>query len=177
MGSNPACPTKPCPISPPDIPWDPAPRVAALNDALLAGQSATATLERWCAARGEAAAIVAVRVPGAWPPPDAAARAILGAAAIRYRHVQLRGGALVLSVAENWYVPDRLTPAMNAALETTDQPFGRVVAALRCRRHTLEARILPEGGEFVLAHRAVLFDGAGAAVCVVTERYTRDAAC
>ncbi len=176
MGSNPACPTKPCLISSPDTPGDLASRVAALNGALLAGQSATATLERWCSPRCGVARLVAVRVPGASPPPDPATRAMLGAAAIRYRHVHLRCGPLVLSVAENWYVPDRLTQAMNDALDTTDEPFGRVVAPLRCRRETLEATILPLGGTFVLAHRAVLFDRGDAAVCVVVERYTRDAA-
>ena len=167
MGSNPACPTKPCPITSPE---DRASRVAALNSALLASRSATETLERWCAAP-----LVAERVAGPDIAPDASVCALLGDAAIRFRHVRLRGGGVVLSVAENWYVPARLTAAMEVALETTDAPFGRVVDPLGCRRRTLAATILPPGGAFVIAHHAVLLLPDGRAVCVVRERYTREA--
>jgi hypothetical protein len=39
-------------------------------------------------------------------------------------------------------VPARLTPEMTHLLETTDTPFGKVVAALHFRRHTLNADLL-----------------------------------
>ena len=149
---------------------DPGARIAALNEALLAGPSATETLERWCGAT-----LLAERVPGPDLPPDDVAAALLGTVAHRFRHVRLCVGAIVVSQAENWYVPHCLTPAMNALLDTTDAPFGRVVRPLRCRRQTLAATILPAGGPFVIEHRAVLFDGEGALVCVVRERYTRGA--
>ncbi len=170
MGSNPACPTKPCPITPPRDDEDRATRIEALNQALLAGGSATETLERWCAGP-----VVAVRVAGPDRPPDAATYAMLGAVPVRFRQVHLRGGGLLLSEAENWYVPSRLTPAMNAALDTTDVPFGRVVEPLGCHRRTLEAVILADGGAFVLRHHAVLVRPDGLAVCVVRELYTREA--
>ena len=94
-----------------------------------------------------------------------------------YRRVRLKCGDRVLSEADNWYVPARLTPEMNHVLETTDTPFGKAVAALHFRRHTLSAdllfRPLPQGWEtggvaaqdkgsalaipdHVLEHRAVL---------------------
>ena len=59
-----------------------------------------------------------------------------------YRRVKLKCGEHVLSEADNWYVPARLTPEMNHVLETTDTPFGKAVAALRFRRHTLSADLV-----------------------------------
>jgi chorismate-pyruvate lyase len=163
VGSNPACPTKP---------YISRARVEALSAALLAGRSATATLERLVGA----GRLMATPVKGAARAPDAATRALLGTDAVRYRHVRLGCDGIVLSVAENWYVPARLTAAMNARLASGSEPFGRVVAALRCERRAIEARVLPEGCEHVLEHRAALFDAQGAAVAVVHERYTRAAA-
>ncbi len=40
----------------------------------------------------------------------------------------------MLSEADNWYVPVRLTPEMNQALDTSDIAFGRAVQALQFRR-------------------------------------------
>jgi hypothetical protein len=40
-------------------------------------------------------------------------------------------GNYILSEADNWYVPSRLTPEMNQALETTKFAFGRAVQAQR----------------------------------------------
>src|SRR5262249_23135272 len=54
----------------------------------------------------------------------------------------LRCGELVLSEADNWYVPARLTPEMNRLLETTDTPFGVAVQSLHFQRHTLSAELL-----------------------------------
>ena len=58
-------------------------------------------------------------------------------------HVQLTCGAHVLSDAENWYLPARLTADMNRRLEETEAPFGRVVAPLGFHRRTLETRLAP----------------------------------
>jgi chorismate-pyruvate lyase len=73
------------------------------------------------------------------------------AAEVQYRRVELRCGAHVLSVADNWYVPARLTPEMNAMLTATDTPFGRAVQPLRPYRRTIAVTMLwtplPRGWE------------------------------
>ncbi|HEX8392372.1 MAG TPA: hypothetical protein VF665_08465 [Longimicrobium sp.] len=121
--------------------------VQELNAEILASRSATASLEAWCGAHGLApeARVVAEVVPV--PPVAASAeqRARLGvdsAEEVRHRHVRLRCGARVLSEADNWYVPGRLTPEMNRLLQTTDTPFGRVIAGLEPYRRTFLARLL-----------------------------------
>jgi hypothetical protein len=168
-----------------------------LNADLLSHDSATETLERWCAAHELAtpARIVAQRVSGAAKPISAAQRVDLKLSAsdeVRYRRVQLRCGTVVLSEADNWYVPARLSPAMNHTLETTDTPFGVVVRPLHFTRHTLSARVLwqtlPENWERrsepadtgatlcrpheVLQHRALLSLSDGTPFSEVIETYT-----
>jgi len=100
-----------------------------------AQDSATAALGQWCAARALAtpATIRAISVPGMPRAASATVRARLGVDAqepLAYRHVRLACGARVLSDAQNWYVPARLTPEMNRLLESTDTPFGTVVAVI-----------------------------------------------
>jgi hypothetical protein len=56
--------------------------------------------------------------------------------------VRLICGGHVLSEADNWYVPARLTPEMNRVLEATDTAVGRVVQTLNFRRRTLSAKLL-----------------------------------
>jgi chorismate-pyruvate lyase len=130
--------------------------VQGLNAEILASRSATATLERWC--RDHALApeprVVAEVLAGEARAPDAEQRQRLRADSgevVRYRRVRLRCGGHVLSEAENWYLPGRLTPDMNHALETSDTSFGRVVAPLEPYRQTFAARLLwsplPEGWE------------------------------
>ena len=170
----------------------------SLNADLLAHDSATLTIERWCAEHRLAnpARIVAERVSDAAKPASAEVREALDVKPdepLGYRRVQLKCGDHVLSEADNWYVPTRLTPEMNHALETTDTPFGTVVAALHFRRHTLSAdllwRPLPKGWEMdpahaldeggalaipdhVLEHRAVLSTPDGEPFSEVVETYT-----
>ena len=113
---------------------------------------------------------------GAEKVPDAGVRAQLGARpneAIRYRHVRLRCGGHVLSEADNWYLPARLTADMNRRLDETNTPFGAVVRQLAFHRRTLEVGPL-SGARGILRVRAVLIDGAGAPFSVVVETYTRD---
>lgn len=130
--------------------------VQGLNAEILASRSATATLERWCRDHGLAPEprVVAEVLAGEPRAPDADQRRRLRADSgevVRYRRVRLRCGDQVLSEAENWYLPGRLTPEMNHALETGDTPFGRVVAPLEPYRQTFAARLLwsplPEGWE------------------------------
>src|SRR5882724_6932802 len=153
-----------------------------LNADLLSHDSATLTLERWCDVHRLAspARIVAVRVLDTEKPPSPDQRrelSVTPAELIRYRRVRLLCGEVVLSEADNWYVPGRLTPEMNRLLDATDTPFGKVVLALQFRRRTLSSTVLwrplPEGWEMsvtavkdgapvspmpqkVLEHRALL---------------------
>jgi len=121
--------------------------VQELNAGILASRSATASLEAWCGdhALAPEPRVVADVVPAAPVPPSTEQRARLqvdSAEPVRHRRVRLRCGTHVLSVADNWYVPGRLTPEMNRLLNETDTPFGRVVAPLEPYRRTFLARLL-----------------------------------
>jgi chorismate-pyruvate lyase len=130
--------------------------IQTLNVSLLASRSATATLEKWCAQHHMSAEpkIIARRVAGVDKPPSAETLEHLGvsaAAPLKYRRVQLICGGHVLSEADNWYVPARLSAEMNHELETTETPFGKAVAALHPFRRTIEMKMrwspLPDGWE------------------------------
>jgi chorismate-pyruvate lyase len=121
--------------------------IESLNADLLSHDSATLTLERWCADHrlADLPRIVAERVHEVDKPVTAEVHAALDVKPdepLGYRRVRLKCGDHVLSEADNWYVPSRLTPEMNHLLETTDMPFGKAVAALHFRRHTLSADLL-----------------------------------
>jgi chorismate-pyruvate lyase len=174
--------------------------VESLNADLLAHDSATLTIERWCGDHrlADPARIIAERVRDADKPAGAEVREALDVKPgepLGYRRVRLKCGDHVLSEADNWYVPARLTPEMNHALETTDTPFGKAVAALHFRRHTISANLLwrplPEGWEMgaasapkgagaltipdhVLEHRAVLSTPDGEPFSEVVETYTAE---
>ncbi|MBU6528772.1 hypothetical protein OGR47_17595 [Methylocystis sp. MJC1] len=130
--------------------------IQTLNASLLASRSATTTLEKWCADHKMAAEskIIAKRVSGADKPPSEDTRRRLSAEAsepIKYRRVQLSCGSHVLSEADNWYVPGRLSEDMNKTLETTQTPFGKAVAPLQPFRRTIDMKMrwspLPDGWE------------------------------
>jgi hypothetical protein len=120
-----------------------------LNAEILASHSATLTLENWCdehrlAGNGEAK-IVAHSIRADVKPATTEQRqrlAVGPSEELKYRHVQLLCGDRILSEADNWYVPSRLTAEMNRLLETTDTPFGRVVLDLQPYRQTFEAKVL-----------------------------------
>ena len=172
-------------------------QLQTLNADLLSHDSATLTLERWCAAHGLAdpARVVARRVDTAPRPIPDELRARLGVGAdepLGYRRVQLVCGTHVLSEADNWYVTGRLTPDMNRRLDRTDEPFGKVVRPLGFQRRTVSAELLwkplPEGWDMtprptvvaapppreVLRHVAVLSTPTLGAISVVVETYTAD---
>jgi hypothetical protein len=112
---------------------------------------------------------------------------------LRYRHVQLTCGEHVLSEADNWYVPARLTAEMNQQLDGSDEPFGKVVRPLGFQRRTLSAELLwsplPAQWEMrpeitatsaatplrippqVLRHRAVLFSATQQPFSALQETY------
>ena len=60
---------------------------------------------------------------------------------VRYRRVRLSCGDQVLSDADNWYVPARLTAEMNSTLDGSDTPFGTVVKPLDFQRRTLGTEV------------------------------------
>jgi hypothetical protein len=116
--------------------------------------SATVTLERWCRTHelAEPAQLLARPIAASTADAGAAVREHLQVSAeepVRHRRVELRCGDHLLAIADNWYVPARLTPAMNRLLETTQLPFGKVVQPLSPQRQTLAATLLwsplPEG--------------------------------
>lgn len=172
----------------------------SLNADLLGHDSATLTLDRWCDAHHLAspAKVVAARDRGAQKAATAEQRQILKVSAsepIGYRHVKLMCGNHVLSEADNWYVPSRLTAEMNHQLDTSDIAFGRAVQALHFHRQTLAAKLLwsplPDGWEIapvaldaggktlaiphdVLQHQAVLSLPDGTPISEVVETYTRE---
>ncbi|MEA3179302.1 MAG: hypothetical protein QOI59_2825 [Gammaproteobacteria bacterium] len=171
-----------------------------LNAQLLSNDSATLTLDRWCEAHKMAvpAKIVAERVHGADKEATEEIRKLLNVSsteAVRFRHVRLHCGDHVLSEADNWYVPARLTADMNQVLDTTDTAFGRAVQALNFRRRTISAQLLwsplPEGWEMehswpkinkgplsvpaeTIQHRAVLTLPDSTPFSVVVETYTNE---
>jgi hypothetical protein len=170
----------------------------SLNADLLSHDSATLTLDRWCAAHhlADPATISAERMHDVDKPPTAAQRELLHVSPtelIGYRRVRLHCGSHVLSEADNWYVPGRLTPEMNQNLDHSDIAFGRAVQALQFQRHTLTATLLwtplPAGWEmkpptvtvhsgrlevppYVLQHTAVLSLPDGTPISTLTETYT-----
>jgi chorismate-pyruvate lyase len=155
--------------------------VQTLNAEVLASRSATATLEAWCRDHDLAKdpKVVAEQVKGAAKAATAEQRQRLQVSPemeVRFRRVRLRCGSRVLSEADNWYVPDRLTAEMNRLLTTTDTPFGKVVQPLAPYRQTFAVKVLwsplPDGWErgtaaggtgvlpipaALFEHRAVLF--------------------
>jgi chorismate-pyruvate lyase len=170
--------------------------IETLNAELLSHPSATATLEKWCADHklASAPAVSAILERGAEKPLDEEGRRQLGAGpgvTVRYRHVRLVCGEKLLSEADNWYLPDLLTPEMNKLLDETDTPFGRAVRDLNFRRETLSARPLwlplaehwemqelpqplparIEAPAHILEHRALLRTGDNKPLALVAETY------
>jgi chorismate-pyruvate lyase len=167
-----------------------------LNAEVLASRSATQTLEAWCRDHRLAseprirAEVVAAPVKAASG--ELRERLQVGTdEVVKYRRVRLRCGERVLSEADNWYVPGRLTAEMNRLLETTDTPFGRAVQPLEPYRRTYSMKLLwsplPEGWgrrvdaagamaipEALFEHRAVLYTREHRPFSEVVEVYRRD---
>ena len=150
-----------------------------LNASILASSSATLALEKWCAEHAMAAEpkIVARLVRGEAKPASADTLARLGVSSnadIKYRRVQLYCGAHLFSEADNWYVPGRLTPAMNRLLDETDTPFGKAVQPLAPYRRTFASRMLLSPTA-LFEHNAVLYTASDLPIAEVRETYQRGA--
>lgn len=149
--------------------------VEALDRALGASPSATAVLQAWCDEYRPGVKIRAL-VTGREMVLAGSHAALLGVGEkdqLAYRHVQLACGEDVLSEADNWYVPARLTSQMNAAL-TGETPFGVAVRPLAPSRRNLSSERNWDGrrqGE-VLRHHAVL-TASGVPISEVVEVYQR----
>jgi hypothetical protein len=140
--------------------------VQTLNADILASSSATASLEKWCRDRrlADEPTIIALVIKGMdnAPTSDQLQRLrVSDAGQVKHRRVQLRCGASLLSEADNWYVPSRLTAEMNRLLETTSTPFGRVVQPLAPYRTTFVFNMLWSAEDVAIPdalfeHRAIL---------------------
>ena len=153
--------------------------VDRLRTDLLAGASATQVLTQYCANLKLASppVIHAVR-DRAMAPASPEVRALLKAGtdeAVRYRRVHLMCGDHVLSDADNWYLPSRLTPDMNKMLDETDTPFGAVVRPLGFHRVTLEASMV-NNKTTILRVRALLLTKSQIPFSLVVENYSAELA-
>jgi chorismate-pyruvate lyase len=156
---------------------------ATLNDSLLASRSATQVLSAWCGDQHLSAdpTILAHRVIGIDKPANAEQRQRLRVGPeerVSFRHVRLQCGTRVLSEADNWYVPARLTAEMNRTLDTTDTSFGTVVRPLEPTRETLSVtmfwtRAADAAPAELFAHRAVLYTRDHVPFSEVYEVYQR----
>lgn len=158
----------------------PVPTLAEFEAVLAAHDSATQALGVWCAARriADPPAIRAhpdrserMKPPRSWLREMELTRT----EHLALRHVRLSCGKATLSIAWNWYVPERLTGEMNRLLAETDTPFGRVAAPLHFRREPLEtfagaAKPCPAGT--ISTHRARLRLPDGRPLAMLVECYT-----
>jgi hypothetical protein len=162
------------------VPLSAAPTLEAFEQVLSRHDSATLALEEWCAARGFAqpAGVTAQQVTDGEQTPAYGIDTRLGLAkgeTVALRNVTLSCGSRVLSVAWNWYVPERLTPEMNETLRSSDVPFGKVVAPLHFRRKALAviagpAANCPAGT--ISTHQAMLVLPDGRPLAYLVECYT-----
>jgi hypothetical protein len=114
---------------------------------------------------------------------------------VHRRRVELMRGELVLSEADNWFLPGRLAPSMRELLATTTIPFGKIVERLRPMRRTFlvifsdlppssDATAFRGGGvdagparagaslpRIVLEHRAIVLRADLKPIAIVHERY------
>jgi chorismate-pyruvate lyase len=168
------------PAAAPLTPHEAVALMRSVQDDIRASGSATLALQRWCRNHDLAVPpeIRARRIGGKTVPPSAATRrrlALREGEVVRFRRVELACGGHVLSVADNWYVPARLSAQMNRALETTQTPFGAVVRELRPQRRRIGTpRLLPPPALF--EERAVLYAAGQGPIAEVHEVYQRELA-
>lgn len=172
-------------------------QINALNDALLSQASATAVLQALCDRRDGASPPIRarkLRIPEVADDLRAVRRELDAAddEPVCHRRVELTCGDVVLSHADNWYLPNRLSDEMNRRLLATEAPFGVVVAALAFERCTLSSEVLfdplstgcdahtahdprsiSSTPEHVLQHRAILRTPDGKGFSLLLETYTK----
>jgi len=160
-------------------------RLAQFEAALAAQPSATKALEGWCRGRrftdgGSQDVKVSLSQAASAIQNPKWVRAMLAVGPkdlIKGRHVILECQSALLSEADNWYVPSRLTPDMRDALAHSFTPFGTVAAPLHFTRQPLASRRGAGPGcpkDTVLTHRALLRLPDGTPLAVVLECYEPD---
>ena len=151
--------------------------VRQLESELTAAPSATQFLTDKCAGLNLASPAVIKAVRGNIEvKASAEVRAALKVGAnapLRYRRVDLTCGSHVLSQADNWYVPERLTPQMNHTLDTTETSFGTVVKPLNFHRKTLKMEPL-DGHAHLFRVTAVLLTADDVPFSLVIENYSTE---
>lgn len=155
-------------------------RVKELSARLIEGSTATGTLHAWCEEhRLSQGPITVVRLHHAHapePPEDVLVKLeTRPGETVWYRRVQLVRGSLVLSDAENWFIPQRLSPEAADILAATDIPFAVAIAPLKPFRCTLSVSFpVPTQADFsksVLEHEAVVLGEDGAPLAAAREKY------
>lgn len=166
-------------------------RLEEFNARLVESDSATQMLDEWCNS-GEVNAYAQVRIKRVIVAPEPPTLEICSALKLRdvrmccYRRVQLMRGDVILSEAENWYIPSELSLEMNVQLQQSDVPFGKIVRPLGFTRRTLNVEFLwrpairpgeliesPDVADSVLRHRALLLKPDSRPFSFVVETYTR----
>ena len=171
-----------------------------LNAEILASSSATQSLEKWCRDHKMAAdPIIVARVTTGIDKVATTEQLqrlqVTTVGDVKHRQVELRCGSYILSEADAWYIPSRLTAEMNKLLETSETPFGKAVQSLRPYRRTFAVTLLwsplPAGWEQqrqtgeqpserarplllpkeLFEHRAILYTSDHQPISEVHERY------
>ena len=171
-----------------------------LNAEILASSSATQSLEKWCRDHKMAAdPIIVARVTTGIDKVATTEQLqrlqVTTVSDVKHRQVELRCGSYILSEADAWYIPSRLTAEMNKLLETSETPFGKAVQSLRPYRRTFAVTLLwsplPAGWEQqrqtgeqpserarplllpkeLFEHRAILYTSDHQPISEVHERY------
>lgn len=163
-------------------------QVSELRDEIGMAASATQVLDRWCASHhmAPAGAVIAEKIANKPVPATAQLRRTLQLKApdrVQLRHVRLRCNGHILSIARLWYVPSRLPASLEASLQQTGTPFGKVVAPMHLDRKSAgsSSAWLPKGGvptaktppQILFSQRAIMSRADGLPIAYVVEDYQR----
>ena len=115
--------------------------VRELSASLLRASTAREALFFWCEAHGISSGPITVvrREPKELNDPDDDMLEELRPRrdeCIAHRSVRLMRGRILLSEADDWFIPDRLPTDIGGVLEATNAPFGAAVARLWPSRRT-----------------------------------------
>lgn len=151
------------------------PDAHAFLDRLERHATASAALAEWCAARFPdrtgplCATVIEDRE---LPPADPAPLPRDPGAPMRYRRVRLDWGGMMVSQAENWYLPDRLPDGIAACLLDSTIPFGVLLAPFAPLRRAIRTRF-PDLPDVALEVQAVMSLPGRGDVALVRELYSR----
>lgn len=162
--------------------------ISALRHEIRVAASATQVLDRWCNSHhmAPAGAVIAEKIANKPVPATEQLRRALQLKAsdrVQLRHVRLRCNGHILSVARLWYVPSRLSASMEASLQQTDTPFGKVLAPMHLDRKSAgsSSAWLAKAGRpaakapprILFSQRALMSRADGLPIAYVVEDYQR----